>query len=141
MDYWARLQKLGIMSLQRRREKLTILFVWKLKNNAVVNDINMQFCKNQRNSKVKAVLKPMPHVSGRLLSSFEDSFIIRSAKLWNHLPSELTEISSYNVFKSKLEKYLTFYPDKPPVHGYYHQTKNSIRDYRSISYESVFKTV
>ena len=80
------------MSLQRRREKLIILLVWKIKNNLVPNDINLEFSKCQRNGRTKAVLKPLPRVKGKLLSSYEDSFIIKSAKLYNKLPSKLTNI-------------------------------------------------
>ena len=138
-DYWTRLSKLGVMSLQRRREKLIVLLVWKIKNNLVPNDINLEFSTCERNGRTKAVLKPLPRVSGKLLSSYEDSFLIKSAKLYNKLPSKLSDISSFSVFNSKLNKYLSFYPDLPPVQGYYHETKNSIRDYRTVSYESVFE--
>ena len=138
-DYWTRLSKLGIMSLQRRREKLIILLVWKLKNNLIPNDIDLEFAKCERNGKTKAILKPLPRVKGKLLSSYEESFLIKSAKLWNKLPSRLTEISSFAVFQLKLQNYLSFYPDLPPVQGYYHETKNSICDYRTVSYEAVFE--
>jgi hypothetical protein len=138
LDYWTRLSTLDIMSLQRRREKLTILLVWKIKNNLVPNDINFEFAECKRTSRIRAILKPLPHVKGKLLSSYEDSFLVKSAKLWNKLPPKLTEISSFAIFQSRLQKYLSFYPDQPPVHGYYHNTKNSILDYRTVSYKAAF---
>ena len=138
-DYWTRLSKLGITSLQRRREKFTITLVWKIKNNLIPNDINLEFKINKRNSQIRAVVKPLPRVRGKLLSSYENSFAIRAAKLFNKLPSKLMEISSLPLFKSRLEQYLSFYTDNPPVNGYYHRVKNSITDYRTVSYDSVFK--
>ena len=139
LTYWDRLKKLEILSLQRRREKLIILHTWKIRNHIVPNNINLEFNENPRNLVVKAVLKPLPRVQGKLLSSFENSFVIKSAKLWNKLPPQLTEISNLKIFQNKLDKYLRLIPDKPPVHGIYHQTHNSILDYKIPSLESVFK--
>ena len=85
-----------------------------------------------------AYLKPLPKVKGKLLSSFEQSFIIKAAKLWNFLPPKLTEISDFSCFKAKLVKYLEFIPDEPPVLGYHHNNRNSIREYKPVLYETVF---
>lgn len=138
-DYWTRLKLLNIMSLQRRREKLIILLVWKIKNCLVPNDINLEFKPTLRGSDFEAVVKPMVKTKGKFQTSYENSFIIKSAKIWNKLPVKLRDIKSYNLFKIKLEKYLSFFPDEPPVHGYYHKTNNSILEYQTIKYESVFK--
>ena len=132
LDYWERLTKLNIFSLQRRREKLTILHVWKIKNEIVPNDINLQFSFNVHKSRFDAVVKPLPRVRGRLLSIYESSFQIKAAKLWNKLPSQITSLNNLSAFKEKLNKYLIGYPDRPPVTGYYHITKNSLLDYRTI---------
>ena len=71
----------------------------------------------------------MPRVQGTILSNYENSFIIKAAKLWNKLPQNLTEIDVFTVFKKKLEDYLKLFPDQPPVKGYYHTTKNSLLNY------------
>ena len=128
LDYWTRLKLLQIKSLQRRREIQIIILVWKLKHQFIPNDIDFNFVQNKRNLKVRAVLKPMPKVKGKLSSIFEESFIIKAAKLWNALPSKLTDISDFSCFKIQLNTYLNQIPDQPPVHGYPHQTKNSIKD-------------
>ena len=64
-----------------------------------------------------------------MLSIYEESFIIRSAKLWNKVPSAIQNVASLNSFKLKLDNWLSLLPDEPPVLGYYHVTKNSILDY------------
>ena len=128
-NYWERLDKLKLMSLQRRREKLTIIFVWKIKYNLVPNDINLEFSTNNRRSGSVAIVKPMPRSTGKLLSMFENSFIVKSAKLWNKLPLKLTQVDSLTVFKSQLDRYLKLIPDRPPIRGYYHTNKNSILDF------------
>ena len=39
MDYWDRLKKLKMMSLQRRRERYCIIQVWKIINGHAPNDV------------------------------------------------------------------------------------------------------
>jgi hypothetical protein len=134
-NYWERLTKLNIFSLQRRREKLTLIYVWKIKNDFVPNDINLQFSFNSRKSRFDAVVKPMPKVRGRLLSMYESSFQIKAAKLWNKIPNEITSLKNLTAFKERLNKYLTLYPDRPPISGYYHITKNSLLDYQTIKFK------
>ena len=133
LNYWERLSKLDIMSLQRRREQQILLFVWRIKNNRVPNDIDFQFSKSTLRSGEKAIIKPMPKAHGKLLSMYENSFSVSSAKLWNKLPQKLANIDSFNVFQKKLTEYLKMYPDKPPVSGYYHLNSNSLLDYPSVT--------
>ena len=133
-DYWTRLKKLNLMSLQRRRERSIIILVWKIKNNLAPNDINLDFKTNIRNNKIDAVVKPMAKCLGKTRTSFENSFIIKSAKIWNRLPFPLREISNLNLFKKQLDIYLNYIPDEPPVQGYFHKCKNSILDYKTFDY-------
>ena len=106
----------------------------------VPNVINLDFVWNARKSTTVAVLKPMPKVRGKLLSDYENSFPIKAAKLWNKLPSKLSEITNLNLFRKELDKYLLLFPDRPPVSGYYHENTNSILDYNSRIFESVLVT-
>ena len=136
--YWERLKLLRIYSLQRRRERASLTYVWKIKNKLVPNDICLEFttgCRELRSGE-KAIIKPMPRTTGSALSSYEASFVVRAAKLWNSLPSILTEITSLNAFVSKLDKYLKLIPDQPPVDGYYHMTSNSILSYKNVHWKS-----
>ena len=121
------------MSLQRRREKLIISYVWKIKNKKVPNDIHLEFTENNLRSCIKAILKPMPKIKGRLLTLYENSFEIRACKLWNKLPSSIANIDNFNTFQIKLEDYLKLYPDSPPIRGYYHSNSNSLLDYQTIN--------
>ena len=133
-NYWERLQKLNIMSLQRRRERNLIINVWKIKNDINPNDINLTFKENKRFGAIEAKLKPLPKLlTGKALTIYEDSFQINSAKLWNRLPGELTKISSLATFKTKLDNFLKNIPDQPPISGYPSPciTKNSIKNYCS----------
>ena len=131
-DYWERITKLKIMSLQRRREMSIILYVWKIKYDRVPNDIQLLFRENNRKSSMTAIVKPMPKVKGKLLTQYENSFVIRAAKLWNKIPCKLTAVDNLIVFKKRLDEYLRLYPDKPPIDGHYHVNSNSLLDYRTI---------
>ena len=117
-NYWDRLKNLNIMSLQRRREKLIILHVWKILNNKTPNSIGIQFKFNERFFSIRADVKSLPSVRGSVLTKFENSFVIKSAKLWNIIPPNLTTITSLNLFKMKLENFLSQIADEPPLPGY-----------------------
>ena len=48
LDYWARLKNLHLMSLQRRRERYSIIHIWKILNNLSPNDIGLKFTTSAR---------------------------------------------------------------------------------------------
>ena len=125
-NYWSRLIKLGIMSLQRRREKTIIIHVWKILNNFYPNSINLEFKLHNRTNSTKAIIKPLPKIRGKILTNYDVSFTIRAAKLWNILPANLTNVSSLNLFKIGLLKFLSKIPDKPPLPGYPYTCDNSL---------------
>ena len=114
------------MSLQRRREKIILIHVWKIQNKFYPNSINLEFKLHTRTNSTKAIIKPLPKIRGRILTGFDMSFTIRAAKLWNILPANLTNVSSLNSFKAGLAKFLTKIPDQPPLPGYPYKCDNSL---------------
>ena len=125
-DYWQRLKSLKISSLQRRREMLIILHVWKIKNKLHPNTVGFSFKLNKRSNAVRAVIRPLPKVRGGLLTKFDESFLIRACKLWNIIPPDLSQITALIPFKSKLKKFLDEIPDEPPLSGYPVRNNNSL---------------
>ena len=126
INYWMRLKVLKIHSLQRRREKIIILHVWKVKNNIYPNSFSLNFKLNNRTDSLRAVLPPLPKVRGKLLTKFEESFLVQACKLWNILPPNLTKTNVLNLFKSGLKKFLEGVPDEPPLPGYPSINSNSL---------------
>lgn len=126
-NYWERLTVLKIKSLQRRREKIILVHLWKILNNIFPNTIQIKFKHHDRTSSIKAILKPIPQSKGSSATNYEGSFEISSAKLWNILPPNLTTITSLPLFKRKLEKFLANIPDQPPLPGYPHTSDNSLK--------------
>ena len=126
INYWMRLKVLKIHSLQRRREKIIILHVWKVKNNIYPNSFSLNFKLNNRTDSLRAVLPPLPKVRGKLLTKFEESFLVQACKLWNIIPPNLTKITVLNLFKAGLQKFLEGVPDEPPLPGYPSINSNSL---------------
>ena len=48
LNYWERLRRLSMYSLQRRRERYTIILVWKIYNNLAPNSMNINFRETSR---------------------------------------------------------------------------------------------
>ena len=126
LNYWERLKELNMMSLQRRRERCTLVHIFKIKAGIYPNTIDLSFKISSRPTAVKAVLKPLPRVSGKLLTLYEESFTINAAKLWNILPPELSQIESLCLFKTRLDNFLKSVPDLPPIPGYPYSNNNSL---------------
>ena len=62
LNYWDRLKKLGILSLQRRRERYSIIMAWKMANGEAPNNIGIRFYQNHRLGKRAEVpTGNMPH--------------------------------------------------------------------------------
>ena len=61
LHYWDRLQRLSLMSLQRRRERFILLHMWKILHHHTSNDINVQFVSRPRfgNLAVSGVTLPV----------------------------------------------------------------------------------
>ena len=121
-NYWERLVKLKIMSLQRRREMKIIIHLWKIHNKIYPNNININFKSNARTLSTQAIVKPLPRIRGRILTLYDASFTINAARLLNTLPAELTNMTSINLFRNALDPFLLKVPDEPPLLEYHIET-------------------
>ena len=125
-NYWERLCNLEIMSLQRRRELIIILHLWKIRHDIAPNSIGITFKNHLRTFSIKAIVKPLPKIRGRILTLYDESFAIKAAKLWNILPPSLSNVSSFVLFRRGLDNFLRTVPDKPPLPGYPYTCDNSL---------------
>ena len=129
LDYWERLKKLKILSLQRRRERYMILHVWKIVNKMAPNDIKMEFKTHQRLG-IKAVIPEFNNKAQRSISThYENSFGVKAARLWNLLPKEVNEKTVLEHFKVVLGEYIDKFPDTPPTKGYAAVNRNSLLEW------------
>jgi len=130
LDYWERLKKLSLMSLQRRRERYSIIHMWKLLHEQTSNDLQIKFHNRSRLGTL-AVIPPLSRdSSSRHQSMYDSSFAVHGPKLWNAMPNYLNSISDFPSFKSRLTAFLLSVPDKPPVRGYTTANSNSLLAWR-----------
>ena len=129
LDYWARLQKLSLMSLQRRRERYILLHMWKILHGTVSNDLKIAFVKRPRTG-VKAVIPPMrKNAMAHYRTLFDNSFAVMGPRLWNCLPVQINMTEAFEPFKRQLTSFVMRIPDKPPVQGYTTPNSNSLLDW------------
>jgi hypothetical protein len=136
LDYWERLNSLKLYSLQRRRERYDILYVWKILEGLVPNVSSMSnrqvlLLDNISGRRGRLCKIPTPDKNAALSTKtlVTNSFTIRATKLFNVLPKRLRGISGceLDTFKHALDKYLATLPDRPAVHGYTTES-NSLLD-------------
>ena len=130
LNYWERLEKLGLYSLQRRRERYCIIHVWKILWKFAPNDIEMAFHDNLRLGPVAEIpkLKAKRQHTNTLRNQ---SFSCHGPRLFNILPKELKLLDTLPSFKLQLDKFLKLIPDTPPTPGYVAANSNSLIDWAS----------
>ena len=131
LNYWERLSKLKLYSLQRRRERFILITMWKILYNQVPC-MGIRFRPESRLG-IQAVI-PSLTTQGRASNRrlFDESFSFIGPTLWNSLPSEVSTLQSFSGFKSKLDKVLQGVPDQPPVTGYSRAHGNTLPEVLSL---------
>lgn len=117
-DYWKRLEKLHLYSLERRRERYQIIYVWKAMEKIVPHFIDTH---NAPRHGRLCNISPLPtNAPGKICSLREQSLRIHGAKLFNVLPRSIRDLANVDVlvFKKKLDGFLGTIPDEPQCHGY-----------------------
>ena len=125
-NYHDRLKILGLMSLQRRRERFIIITVWKIINNVIPNDLNLITNTSERRGIKVKVPSLRTDATQLARSRYESSFAVVGPKLWNTLPRRISTITNKTTFKMVLSKYMSQIPDLPPVDGF--PSRNSLLD-------------
>lgn len=118
-SYWDMLEDLGIYSLQRRRERYRIIYMWSILEGIVPNPCPQNiFAKfNARLGRSCAVPAAKNSPYRGLVSS---SFSVHGAKLFNVLPKVLRNMTSCGkeAFKKSLDQFLKTVRDEPQICGY-----------------------
>ena len=120
-NYWDRLKDLKLYSLERRRERFIILYIYrfiigviKIPCFQVYFDRGIQVQRKFNNKAPEAIKKLR-----------RNSFFYRGPQLYNLLPEELRQMEfivnpgkmHVEKFKEKLDKYLSTIPDQPAAPG------------------------
>ena len=122
MSYWEQLKSLKLYSLQRRRERYMIIYIWRILEGQVPNLESTSVLSRWHQRRGRECLVPtVSNSASPLVRQVRYSSIaIRGPKLFNCLPQTIRNISGCDVesFKRALDRFLSGIPDEPPVHGY-----------------------
>ena len=137
MNYWERLSRLKMMSLQRRRERYIILMMWKILNNVVPNCCDIKFTETSRHG-TRAIVPSLSRSSSSSNQTlYDSSFAVRGPRLWNIVPENVKAAVSFDSFKNSLSDFLALIPDEPPVTGYRSSWSNSLVDYSPVRWSEI----
>ena len=112
------LKSLGFYSLQRRKERYCIIYIWKIIEGLAPNLSNPITCTFSGRRGRSCVIS---HVNvGRVGTLAYNSFRWRSIRLFNSFPINLRSISSCSVlrFKTRLDIFLRSVKDLPCLPGF-----------------------
>ena len=107
----------------RRRERYTILYIFKILKGLVPNlseiDHKITFQYNPR----RGLLCQVPPLNRSAMAKFkslkEESLPVRGCKLFNCIPAELRNLElSFHTFKHGLDGFLQRVPDQPAMQNY-----------------------
>ncbi len=99
LNYWDRLKALGIMSLQRRRERYILIHMWKVLNGKSPNDSHIQFSSFSRRGIVAVIPPLVKNSSLHNQSLFDESFGVMGPRIWNSIPANLHQIGDQQQFR------------------------------------------
>ena len=123
LSYWDQLKKLKLYSLERRRERYMIVYIWRILEHQVpdftanwIHSINEEGRLGRRSNS--------PPVNNYASSDIKkvrySSLSVRGPQLFNVLPAELRNLKNCSVesFKRALDRFLSTIPDEPLIPGY-----------------------
>ena len=125
-DYWTRLSSMKLYSLQRRRERYRIIYIWKVLEGLVPN-INNKIKASNLHARLgrKCLIPNVPN--SRLSKIREASLPINGGRLFNELPKDIRNLTnvSLETFKRAVDQFLKTVPDEPQLVGYTAQRRAS----------------
>ena len=130
LNYWERLDKLNLFSMQRRRERYICMMMFNIYSGRLHNNLNLCFYETSRYGP-KCRRKTLTARNHRINTIRCSSFSDIGASLFNALPKNVKSAETVASFKSRLDKLLKTLPDQPPVPGYVRMNNNSIVDWLS----------
>ena len=124
-NYWTTLNKLGLYSLQRRRERYQIIYLWSILESKVPNIINatgssLITTQSEPDSRRGRTIH-IPLVKRSRYSTLRyHSLPFHGARLFNAMPSDLRNLTniSKDTFKFNLDRTLRDIPDEPLILRY-----------------------
>ena len=119
MNYHERLKKLGLYSLERRRERFLIINAWQQLEGEKENVLKLKTGKEGRRRCLRSATIPTT-LDGRYRTIIQHSTARKMERLYNSLPHRLQNIRKVktNTFKLHLDRWLRDIPDTPKMGNY-----------------------
>ena len=119
MDYHKRLKKLGLYSLQRRREQFLIINAWQQLEGERENVLKLRTGKEGRRRCLKSATIPTT-LDNKYRTIIQHSTARQMERLFNSLPHRLQNIREVrtDTFKKHLDRWLRDIPDTPKIGNY-----------------------
>ena len=121
LNYWQRLSRLNLYSLERRRERYMIIYIWKIIKGLSPNIDGTGRVQTYTNSRYGLLCRRPPPIRGAasLVTLRENSFAVQGPRLFNCVSREIREYEgSLDGFKRNLDNFLREVPDKPSLPHY-----------------------
>ena len=124
LSYWERLKQFNMYSLERRRERYRIIYIWKILEGLVPNvGEHVKTVQSERSDRYgrRCHIPTINRTSPAYVQTLKEATLsVHGTKLFNALPKHLRNISHCSVteFKKELDAYLQHIPDEPQVPGY-----------------------
>ena len=120
LNYWDRLKSLDLFSLERRRERYLILYLYKIILGLTPNFDDNRFRIKTVYSERRGLSCSLPPIktnaTSRVKSAVERSFAVRAPMLFNCLPNHIRSNNlSFESFKCRLDKMLRKVEDSPSL--------------------------
>ena len=149
LNYWERLKKLNLYSLERRRERYVIIYIWKSLHNIVPYfGLVIQSFEPENGIFLRLPTLPKDPGTNHVCKLIQRSILYQGVRLFNSLPKHLRLAKtqkdeddnvptpdsppSLQKYKDDLDKYLQMIPDQPTIpHPKRSATTNSIIDQKT----------
>ena len=123
LSYWERLKRLEMYSVERRRERYLMIYVYKIIQGITPNfegeKFMLQVETNARRGRFCIVPSLNTRAPARVTTMVEASLSVTGPKLFNSLPMDIRNCNvSVDAFKARLDKFLKRVPDQPCLPGY-----------------------
>ena len=133
-NYWLALKQLKLYSLQRRRERYMIMYIWKVLENIappIIDRSGRYILFNKFNDRLgrSCSVPPLVNRGSQFIQTMKNnSFFVLGAQLFNILPQSIRDITNckFEVFKSAVDIFLSSVPDEPHLNGYTNRTNGSV---------------
>ena len=122
LNYHQRLKKLGMYSMERRRDRFRIIYAWQQLEEIKENVMDLKTSGNRSNRLINngSYTKKGNRLSSRMLNKIHNSPLRATERTFNSIPRKLRNMTgvTLDTFKRHLDRWMLKVPDQPKCNGY-----------------------